>query len=108
MNPNVPLYGLGGGPNVNMLDSMLMAAGFPATDQPKPALVPAQYAYSQDIHHHAMNLVQPQPASTVSHVTSGASDPVHVIVYQNDNQQQQPISYKIPQLGAAVVQNQSF
>jgi len=111
MNPNVPLYGLGGGPNVNMLDSMLMAAGFQATDQPvvpKPALVPAQYVYSQDIHHHAMNLVQPQPASTVSHVTSGASDPVHVIVYQNDNQQQQPISYKIPQVGAAVVQNQSF
>ena len=111
MNPNLPLYGLSGGPNVNMLDNMLMAAGFQATDQPvvpKPTLVPAQYTYSQDIHHHAMNLVQPQPASTVSHVTTGASDPVHVIVYQNDNQQQQPISYKIPQLGSAVVQNQSF
>ena len=106
MNPNLPLYGLGAGPNVNMLDNMLMAAGFQATDQPvvpKPALVP-QYTYAQDIHHHAMNLVQPQPASTVSHVTAGASDPVHVIVYQNDTQQQQPISYKIPQL----VQNQSF
>ena len=106
MNPNLPLYGLGAGPNVNMLDNMLMAAGFQATDQPvvpKPGLVP-QYTYSQDIHHHAMNLVQPQPASTVSHVTAGASDPVHVIVYQNDTQQQQPISYKIPQL----VQNQSF
>ena len=107
MNPNLPLYGLPGGPNVNMLDNMLMAAGFQATDQPvvpKPALVPAQYTYPQDIHHHAMNLVQPQPASTVTHVTTGASDPVHVIVYQNENQQQHPISYKIPQL----VQNQSF
>ena len=31
-------------------------------------------------------------------------DPVHVIVYQNEQQQQQqPISYKIPQLGTAEV-----
>ena len=32
MNPNLPLYGLGAGPNVNMLDNMLMAAGFQATE----------------------------------------------------------------------------
>lgn len=111
MNPNLHLYGLGAGPNVNMLDNLLMASGFPATDQPvvpKPSLVP-QYTYSQDINHHAMNLVQPQAVTSVA--AAGASDPVHVIVYQNDAQQQQPISYKIPQLGAAVVnpqQNQSF
>ena len=49
MNPNLPLYGLGSGPNVNMLDNMLMAAGFNPTGQPeppKPSLVP-QYTYSQ-------------------------------------------------------------
>ena len=54
-----------------------------------------------------MNLVQPQVVTAAS----SASDPVHVIVYQNDaqQQQQQPISYKIPQLGAvSVPQNQSF
>lgn len=29
MNPNHPHYaGLGGGPNLNLLDNMLMAAGF--------------------------------------------------------------------------------
>lgn len=77
MNPNLPLYGLGGvgnGPNVNMLDNMLMAAGFQATDQPvvpKPSLLP-QYTYSQDIHQQAMNLVHPQ--SLVTSVSS-ASDP---------------------------------
>ena len=103
MNPNLPLYGLASGPNVNMLDNMLMAAGFPATDQPavaKPSLVP-QYTYSQDsaLHQHAMNLVQPNTAAA-----STPSDPVHVIVYQNEAQQQQPISYKLPQLGSAVVQ----
>ena len=106
MNPNLPIYGLGTVPNVNMLNNMLMANGFEATDQPqvpKPALVP-QYTYAQDINHHAMNLVQPQAVTA-----AGASDPVHVIVYQNDAQQQQPISYaKIPQLGGtAVVQPQA-
>jgi hypothetical protein len=54
------------------------------------------------MHHHAMNLVQP-------HTTVAASDPVHVIVYQqNDHQQQQPISYKIPQLGTVIAQDQTF
>lgn len=102
MNPNhtTPHY-LGGGPNLNLLDNMLMAAGFQATDQPKHSLVPQYPTYSShdvaNMHmHQAMNLVQPQvPAVT-------ASDPVHVIVYQNEGQQQQqqqPISYKIPQLG---------
>ena len=109
MNPNLPQYGLSSGPNLHLLDNMLMAAGFQATDQPgvpKPGLVP-QYTYSQDnlsMHHHtsAMNLVQAQPHST-------ASDPVHVIVYQNEaQQQQQPISYKIPQLGTVVQQEQGF
>merc|ERR1740137_482994 len=52
------------------------------------------------MHHHPMNLVQPHASSTV------ASDPVHVIVYQNE--QQQPISYKIPQLGTVVQQEQGF
>ena len=28
MNPNHHPYGLGGGPNLNLLDNMLMAAGF--------------------------------------------------------------------------------
>ena len=111
MNPNLPQYGLSSGPNLHLLDNMLMAAGFQATDQPtvpKPALVP-QYTYAQDnlpMHHHgsAMNLVQAQPHAT-------ASDPVHVIVYQNEaqqQQQQQPISYKIPQLGTVVQQDQGF
>ena len=66
-------------------DNMLMAAGSQATDQPKHTLVPAQYTYSQDVAsmqmHQAMNLVQPQ----IPTVTS--SDPVHVIVYQNEQQQ---------------------
>ena len=101
MNPNLPIYGLGTVPNVNMLNNMLMANGFEATDQPqvpKPTLVP-QYTYAQEINHHAMNLVQPQAVTA-----AGASDPVHVIVYQNDAQQQQPISYaKMPQLGGTTV-----
>merc|ERR1719278_922290 len=108
MNPNHHPYGLGGGPNLNLLDNMLMAAGFQATDQPivpKPTLVP-QYTYAQDVamHHHAMNLVQPHAVTTTV-----PSDPVHVIVYQNEQQQQQqPISYKIPQLGTVVSQDQGF
>ena len=64
MNPNhtTPHY-LGGGPNLNLLDNMLMAAGFQATDQPKHTLVPQYSTYSQDVHqamhmHQAMNLVQ--------------------------------------------------
>lgn len=107
MNPNHHPYSLGGGPNLNLLDNMLMAAGFQATDQPiipKPSLVP-QYTYAQDMamHQHAMNLVQPHVATSVP------SDPVHVIVYQNEQQQQQqPISYKIPQLGTTVVAQDQF
>ena len=101
MNPNgLPLYGLGTGPNVNMLDNILMAGGFPATEQPKPALTMPQYTYAQDIHHHAMNLVQP------AQVVTSDANPVHVIVYQNDAQQQQPISYKMAQIGTTVVQQQ--
>ena len=53
------------------------------------------------MHHHAMNLVQP-------HTTVAASDPVHVIVYQQNDHQQQPISYKIPQLGTVIAQDQTF
>ena len=53
------------------------------------------------MHHHAMNLVQP-------HTTVAASDPVHVIVYQQNEHQQQPISYKIPQLGTVIAQDQTF
>ena len=92
MNPgnSIPLYGLGSaaaGTNVNMIDNILAMP---------------QYTYAQDIHQHAMNLVQPQVVTAAA-----AADPVHVIVYQNDNQQQQPISYKIPQIGAAVVQQQN-
>ena len=56
------------------------------------------------MHHHAMNLVQPHAVTTTV-----PSDPVHVIVYQNEQQQQQqPISYKIPQLGTVVTQDQGF
>ena len=53
--------------------------------------------------HHALNLGQ-------THTTTMAgSDPVQVIVYQPQNeQQQQPISYKIPQLGTVVAQEQNF
>lgn len=111
MNPNHPHYaGLGGGPNLNLLDNMLMAAGFQATEQPvvaRPAIVP-QYSYAQDVssmQHHALNLGQ-------THTTTMAgADPVHVIVYQqqqNEQLQQQPISYKIPQLGTVVSQEQNF
>jgi len=111
MNPNHPHYaGLGGGPNLNLLDNMLMAAGFQATDQPVvPRTVIPQYTYAQEVsmQHHALNLGQ----THTTMATSAAPDPVHVIVYQqqNEQQQQQPISYKIPQLGTVVhSQEQNF
>lgn len=53
------------------------------------------------MHQHALNLGQP-------HTTIAGSDPVHVIVYQQNEHQQQPISYKIPQLGTVVAQEQNF
>ena len=54
------------------------------------------------MHQQALNLGQTQ-------TTAASSDPVHVIVYQQNEHQQQPISYKIPQLGTVVApQEQNF
>ena len=109
--PNHPLYNtLGNPPNI-LLDSMftMQPAGAEqaAVALHKPAtVVPAQYAYT-DMQalaghpHQAVNLVQTHAVPATVSVNEA---PTQVLIYQNaaDQQQQQPISYKIPQMETSV------
>lgn len=109
--PNHPLYNTLGNPtNIHLLDSMF---SMPAPEQSvhKPTLIPAQYAY-QDMQtlshpHHAMNLAQSHVVTTAAPATTSVSlseiaVAPQVLIYQEatdqQQQQQQPISYKIPQM----------
>ncbi|CAB4055426.1 unnamed protein product [Lepeophtheirus salmonis] len=90
MNPNHPPYN---STNLNLLDNMLMAAGFQGTSGPEvpkppgPMIPPGYGAYHNEmgLHHHAMNL------ATSQHVQGVESIPI-----LHQQHQQHPISYKLP------------
>uniref|UniRef100_A0A0K2TZ89 C2H2-type domain-containing protein n=1 Tax=Lepeophtheirus salmonis TaxID=72036 RepID=A0A0K2TZ89_LEPSM len=98
MNPNHPPYN---STNLNLLDNMLMAAGFQGTSGPEvpkppgPMIPPGYGAYHNEmgLHHHAMNL------ATSQHVQGVESIPI--LVYQQQQQQQQQLQQQQLQQQAA-------